>query len=84
MNSNKRPETMQRITTKELADAFIEREETYRSILSMYDTMYENIATAQTPESFKKAIVHIMDYDENTMDANAKLGAIDALLQSQE
>ena len=64
-----------------LADAFIEREETYRSILSMYDTMYENIATTQTPESVKQAIYHIMDTE---MDDGSKLSAIDALLRSED
>ena len=64
-----------------LADAFIEREETYRSILSVYDTMYENIATTQTPESVKQAIYHIMDTE---MDDGSKLSAIDALLRSED
>ncbi len=67
-----------------LTDVYTNREETYWKLLKMYERIYEDVVYDETPESFKKAIVHIMDYDENTMDANAKLGAIDALLQSQE
>ena len=67
-----------------LTDVYTNREETYWKLLKMYEKIYEDVVYDETPESFKKAIVHIMDYDENTMDANAKLGAIDALLQSQE
>ena len=67
-----------------LVDAFKTREETYHTLIAMYEKMYDDVVYPDTSESVKKAIAHIMDYDEGTMDANAKLGAIDALLQSQE